>query len=114
MTQGKCFEFGIVGLNGIAGGHHRYYTELGHKVIAVADISDRIAKEKGTEFNARYIFSGLDAYKELAKVELNGISVCTPPFARKDIVCTLLEAGHNLLVEKPLAFPLEDAKAIAQ
>lgn len=109
----KGLKLGIIGLAGIAEAHHRYYTERGHEIVAVADLSDKIAEEKGKQFGAQHLFSGPDAYKKLAKLKLDGISVCTPPSARKDIVCTLLEAGHNLLVEKPLAFPLEDAKAIA-
>ncbi len=44
--------------------------------------------------------------------DLDGIIICTPPKTHFEIAQSSIEAGHPLLIEKPLTLDLEEAKTI--
>ncbi len=50
----------------------------------------------------------------LAAEQLDLVTVCTMPDTHREIVVDALEAGAEVLCEKPLAFDLDDARAIVE
>lgn len=60
---------------------------------------------------------GVPAFRDLpsllAAVEVDAISVCTPPAHRLDIVTAALEAGLHVMLEKPPAVEIGTVRAMA-
>lgn len=79
--------------------------------VAVCDTDEKRAKEAAETFKVK-------AYTEyedmIAKADMDVIHVTTPDFAHRDPVIKSLQSGRHVLVEKPMATTLEDAKAIVE
>ena len=78
--------------------------------VAVCDTNEKRAKEASEEFKIEYFADYTDM---LSKIDADVILITTPDFAHKDPVIKSLQAGKHVLVEKPLATTMDDAKAIA-
>jgi predicted dehydrogenase len=61
--------------------------------------------------NAKYV-SDFDVL--LSDADVKYVSVCTPTPTHHDIAIKLLAAGKHVLLEKPIALTISDAKAIAE
>jgi predicted dehydrogenase len=61
--------------------------------------------------DANYV-SDLDII--LSDADIKYVSVCTPTPTHRDITIRLLAAGKHVLLEKPIALTISDAKAIAE
>ena len=102
-------KIGIVGC-GIRG---RLYQRALASVegVSVAAMCDRSmgAREKvASQFDGPV----LERYEDLYALGLDAAIVATPDFAHRDAAVAGAEAGMTLMVEKPLATSLEDARAI--
>lgn len=109
-TQGYdpvTMEFGIIGL-GTHGAHHaRLLAEMGHEVIGVdADPDAR------TRFHSQFDAPVFDAPEEIFDRDLTAIVITTPNKFHEPTAVPALEAGFDLLIEKPLAHTLESAQRI--
>ena len=103
---------GFVGVGGIAGVHLENISKNNHaEIIAVCDIKEESAKEKGMQYNASF-YTDFDAMLE--NESLDAIFVCVPPFAHGDIEEKIVEHGIHLLVEKPLGLDLENVQRKAK
>lgn len=76
----------------------------------VADLSEQARKATGEAFNVPHLTA--DYRQMLADPELDAVIVCTPPKSHVKIALDVLEAGKHLLVEKPLAASLEEAREL--
>ena len=111
-------RFAVVGIGGFAGSHHaslRTETELGNaRLVAVADIAlDKFPKEVA-EFQARGVRVYHDAGEMLAR-ERGAADVVTLPVgiaAHAPLAVAAMEAGFDVLVEKPPAATVEDVDAM--
>jgi len=110
------FRLAIIGAGGIANAHSAAVKASGGRlsIVAVADV-DAANRQKLAESAGAQAFPGV---KELLKAikagfGVDGAVVCTPPFARVDIVTALLKAGIPVLSEKPIAHTAADAKKLA-
>lgn len=107
------------------GGHGRNWLTLlqreaagttvpGHdiEIVGIADPSDwarTVAEEDGIP--ATQIFTSLD--DALRFTDADAVLVVTPPATHRAVATTALEAGKHVLIEKPLATTVEDARALA-
>lgn len=117
-------NFAVVGLGEVGLTHCDEYNKMHHKVVAVAEVSEEVVEKnkafiKGElELKDGQVFTGENALRDMLEVldtgRLNGVSVCTPPYARREIVSELLDEGLDILVEIPLAHTLEDARYILE
>ncbi len=91
------------------GRHHaRVYNELKNsKLLAVADTNLSAAKEIGKKFNIRYYSDYLTLLDE---EEVDAVSVATPTSAHCTICKDILSQKKHVLVEKPIALNLEQAR----
>ena len=81
-------------------------------LVAVADPSPwarTVAEEDGIP--ATQIFASLD--EALRFADTDAVLVVTPPATHRAVATAALEAGKHVLIEKPLATTLEDARALA-
>lgn len=106
-------KVGFVGCGGIANNKHLPSLQaLGRAdLVAFCDIkqeaAEKTAKKYGTE-DAK-VFTD---YKELLKLDLDAVYVCTPNRSHKEITVAALEAGKHVMCEKPMAINYEEAKAM--
>ena len=107
-------RIGIIGSGGIAGAHARSYKQIPDvEIVAVADV----IPGKAAEFVQRWELAGAKAFddpNELLKLDLDGVSVCTPNVAHHRTSVDALNAGKNVLTEKPMAVTLDQAVEMAR
>ena len=116
----KKLRIGIIGCGGIANGKHLpSITALGGvDVVAFCDLIESRATKAAKEYGAKGAKVFTD-YKELLKLELDYVYVCTPNRSHSIIAVDALNSGKNVLCEKPKANTyaeplnmLEDSKKI--
>lgn len=87
------------------------------KLIAIADAFEEKAKGSAAKIAAHpnpqvssqvdikpdHVFSGLDAYKQLLKTDVDMIIHATPPYARPTHIAAAVDAGKHIFTEKPIA-----------
>jgi len=102
---------GVVGL-GIMGRVHTraYKSHPDAEVVAVCDIDKTKAEAFAREFSVEKVYT--DFRKMAEDPELEAVSVTTPDFLHKDPVIAFVEAGKDVLCEKPLATSVSDAEAM--
>lgn len=103
-------KIGIIGCGGIANNKHlpaiKKLTDV--DVVAFCDIiierAEKTAKEFGTE-DAK-VFTD---YRELIKLDLDAVYVCTPNRSHSEISVAALKANKNVMCEKPMAINYAEA-----
>lgn len=100
------FRIGIIGYGGFGQFLHRSWDGLdGVQVVAVADELEAQNPGPPMRFFSRW--------EELvADPDIDVVSIVTPPGSHADIACRAMEEGKHVLVEKPLAISLPDARRI--
>lgn len=69
--------------------------------------------ERAQSFATEYGGKPTDNYQQvLANPEVEVVEICTPHYSHARLVIEALEAGKHVLVEKPMAINVEDAKAM--
>ncbi len=107
--MGERLRVGVVGAGLIAGCHVRAYTATpGAEVVAVADTNTAKAEQLAATVGARAC-SDLD---EVLALDVDVVSVCTPPRSHADLTVRAVDAGRHVLCEKPVALTLADARRI--
>jgi len=101
---------GVAGVGAIGQNHARIYAELeGADLVAVYDADPARAKEIAGKFGAQAV----DSLTELASL-VDAASVSVPTAYHREVGTQLLEAGVHIMVEKPIADAVDDAKALIQ
>jgi UDP-N-acetylglucosamine 3-dehydrogenase len=99
---------GVVGVGAMGHNHVRVYTRLKNaNLLAVSDLM------KGTlaEVSKKYNTVGFVDYDNVLKMpEIDAVSVCVPTTYHYEVVMSAIEQGKHVLVEKPIAFTLKEAK----
>ena len=105
MTE-KPIRVAVVGAGEFGRNHVRVWRELeGVELAGVVDTNADRAAKIAAEFGTKVI-RDLDA---LAAERVNAVSLAVPTKAHAEIGCRLLDAGLDVLVEKPMAASLEEA-----
>ena len=115
-------RMGLIGIGGMGRGHLNQYIRLREEhsdiqLTAIADIDPD--KFKGIFFKnnpdappSHYDFSlyhcYTDAREMLEKEQLDGVDIVLPTYLHAEYTITALEAGVNVLCEKPMALNLKD------
>lgn len=113
MGGHRTVRIGIIGAGRIAHAHVRRYRELPWvEIVGAADYvpgKAQAAVDTWGYSGAR----GFDDYHAfLEQVEMDAVSVCTYNMGHRDPAVAALMAGKHILLEKPMAATLEDARAI--
>lgn len=97
---------------GSLGRHHaRNYAELAREGrVEMVGVCDSDAKTAGLVAGDNSCPSFQDWRELLGQVD--AVSIATPTETHREIACAYLDAGVNVLVEKPIAARLEDADAM--
>ncbi len=99
---------GVAGAGSMGRNHARIYSLLDGVELAVVYDADRARAEAVVaEFGGRAV----DTLEELASCcDLASVAVHT--VAHREVGCSLLEKGLHVLIEKPIAATVDDAKAL--
>lgn len=104
----RVFGIGLVGAGGFGAFCVRAFEDLpGARVVAVMDAEMSRADQVAPPQAARY--DNLEALLDDRAVDI--VHVATPPFLHGSIARQAAERGKHVLVEKPLATTIEDARA---
>ncbi|MGZ7107788.1 MAG: Gfo/Idh/MocA family oxidoreductase [Methanobacterium sp.] len=103
---------GVIGVGAMGYNHARVYSKLKNaNLIAVSDLLKEKAEEVSKEYNAK----GFVDYNDILKMpEIEAISVCVPTTHHFNVVMDAIEHGKHVLVEKPIAFTLREAKTMVK
>lgn len=111
----KKHRIGVIGAGAIAQHCHipGYAAAANCELVAIADPEEAClaaVREKGWRFAAEH-----RSHRELlaAGHRLDVVSICTPNKFHADIAVDCLDAGLDLLLEKPVALTLDEAARIA-
>jgi UDP-N-acetylglucosamine 3-dehydrogenase len=111
MTKNRStmLKVGVVGLGAMGHNHARIYSQLKCDLVGVADINPARAMEIGKKYNIPYYD---DYHQLLSKVE--AVSIAVPTTMHHIVTMDFLNAGVHCLVEKPIAFCLEEASEMIE
>jgi myo-inositol 2-dehydrogenase / D-chiro-inositol 1-dehydrogenase len=103
-------KIGFVGTGGVAQGHMQRLSEMADVTMtAYADVALDRAQAAADKFGGQ----AYDNFRAMLDGEaLDGLVICTPPFAHGDIELAACERGLHMLIEKPVAIDVEMAKPI--
>jgi predicted dehydrogenase len=102
----------VVGVGEFGRNHVRVWREMqGVELVGIVDIDAERAAKITAEFGTR----ALPDLEALANERVAGVSLAVPTKEHARIGCQLLAAGHDVLVEKPMAASVDEAdKLIAE
>lgn len=103
-------RFAVIGVKGF-GMHHidAIIHNKKAKLIAVCDIDKDAAEKAAEECGVEYC---TDYHELLNRGDIDAVDVVTPDHIHREMVIDLLNAGKNVLCEKPMALNLDDCRAM--
>lgn len=101
-------KIAVIGAGSISDFHLQAYDSNPEvEIYALCDLNEARAQEAAKKYNATHVFTD---YKELlALPEIHSVSICTWNDTHAEISIAALDAGKNVLCEKPLCQTVEDA-----
>lgn len=108
--ESVMLKVAIIGTGNISAMHIQGYLAFPErcKIVALCDIYPEKAEAKKAEYGLTdaQVFS---SHKDmLGKVDVDLVSVCTPPYVHAEISIDFLNDGKNVICEKPMAASLEE------
>ncbi|MGP4039294.1 Gfo/Idh/MocA family protein [Gracilibacillus sp. D59] len=104
---------GIVGLGSISDMHIQgYLKNQDAELFAVCDMNESRAKQTAEELGVTYYYT--DYQEMLSNNEIDAVSICTWNNTHAEIAIAALNAGKDILTEKPLCKSVEEALAIEE
>ena len=103
----------VIGLGNIATSAHLpvYASMKDVEIVGVVDLNEKQSRRVGKRFGC---FNTTDFRQMIDSTKPDVISVCTPPFARLEIIEYAAQQGIGVLCEKPMSTNLTDAGAIVK
>ncbi|MGD0451257.1 MAG: Gfo/Idh/MocA family oxidoreductase [Candidatus Bathyarchaeia archaeon] len=107
--ENKKLKIGVIGCGFVASAWHIpgfMRIEKKASVQALCDISPQLVASAAKEFNVKKTYSNVS--EMLKKEELDIVDICTPPHTHAALAVEAMEAGCNVLIEKPMALKLSE------
>ncbi len=103
----KKIKFGIVGCGHIGKRHAAVLdAAAGARITALCDID----KEKAATLASLYaVGSFTGEYRQLLAADVDVVSICTPHYLHQPMAMAAMQAGKDVVVEKPMALSARDA-----
>ncbi|MFH0748447.1 MAG: Gfo/Idh/MocA family oxidoreductase [Candidatus Bathyarchaeota archaeon] len=102
--------FGVIGTGFWGRNHARVLSELGNaRLVAVCDVDVNKAEAIGKKYDS----SWCSDVEELLKMkDLEAVCICTPTTTHAEIALKAIHSGKHVLIEKPMANTVTQAKNI--
>jgi len=110
MRADEPKKVAVIGASGIGKHHAKWWALEGAEVCAIVGTSDESVAETGNMLREMFGFSGrgYTNLRDMLKAESPDIvDVCTPPHLHYQHATTALQAGCDVLCEKPFVFDEE-------
>ncbi len=104
----KQTNVGVIGVGAMGYNHVRIYSELENaNLLAISDMVRGTLDNVSKEFNT----VGYVDYDNILQIDdIEAVNICVPTVFHHDVVMSAIEAGKNVLVEKPVASHITEAK----
>lgn len=104
----KQTNVGVIGVGSMGYNHVRIYSELENaNLVAISDMVRGTLDKVSKEFNT----VGYVDYDNILQIDdIEVVNICVPTVFHHDVVIRAIEAGKNVLVEKPIASKLNEAE----
>lgn len=110
MENMPKIKVGVIGTGALGRHHARLYAQSPNaEMIGIFDVQQEAARKVGEEFNLQ-VFSD---WQELAS-KCDALSVAVPANYHAQTTIPLLDMGKHVLVEKPIAAKLDEARAMCE
>jgi predicted dehydrogenase len=101
---------GVAGAGAMGRNHARVFSLLeGAELVAIYDQDKKRAEEVAAEFGGQAV----DSLDDFAAA-VDAATVAVPTVAHRTVGCLLMEKGVHVLMEKPIADSLDDARALIE
>lgn len=109
----RKFRVGVVGAGGIFKIAHApgWQALPDVEIAAVCDVDLQRARQVAQEVGATHVTTD---YRELVKLDLDAVDICTPNKVHTPAVLAALECGKHVLCEKPLAVTTKEVRAMGE
>ncbi len=109
----RTIKAGIIGTGFIGPAHVEAVRRLGYvEVKALAEADEKLAQQKAEQLNIRNAYG--DFRKILQDPEIEVVHNCTPNFLHFEINKAIMEAGKNIISEKPLAMDSRESAELVK
>jgi UDP-N-acetylglucosamine 3-dehydrogenase len=110
----ETIGIGVIGCGAIAQNAHlpHYAAHPRAQIVAVADIDEPRARAAAEKFGAANVYT--DYRKLLERDDIQAVSVCTPNYLHAEQTLAALQAGKDVLCEKPMATSIGDAERMVE
>ena len=100
----------VIGVGAMGKNHARVFSELENSnLVAICDSNEQVGKEIADKFKAKFYS---DLKEMLEKENIDAISICVPTKLHKETTLSIINKKIHVLVEKPIATTIEEAKEI--
>jgi len=108
----ESLKAAVVGVGAMGANHCRIYAELpGVELVGVCDVNTKAAKDAGTKYKCQ-AFGKFDKLLENMKPDIVSVVVPTQNHCEVSLAC--IESGASVLVEKPIADTVDNAKLMIE
>jgi predicted dehydrogenase len=109
----KKLKVGVIGAGSISTLHlNSYQNNTQVELTAICDLNEQRAREKAKQYQIAEVYTD---YNELLKnADIDSVSICTWNNSHAEIAIAALNAGKNVLVEKPLCKTVEEALKVEE
>jgi UDP-N-acetylglucosamine 3-dehydrogenase len=102
----------VIGVGSMGKNHARVYTELPDvQLVAVADADGEIAGSVGKRLGV----NAYQSYQEMLSTEHpEAVSIAVPTALHMEVAIAAMQAGADILIEKPIAATVDEAKFLIE
>jgi predicted dehydrogenase len=110
MSKRKSLRIGVVGVGHLGREHARVLASLPEvQLVGLYDARPEVGRQVAREFGTR----ALDSLEQLLSI-VEAVSVAVPTTAHFDVASECMSRGIHVLVEKPLAATVSEARALVE
>ena len=100
---------GLIGTGAIAHKHAESYRQIGYRLVAVSNRSEKKGRGFADEYGAEFV---ADHRHLCARPDIDYVDVCAFPDSRLEMTQVAASKGKHVLVQKPIAVTLSDARTM--
>ncbi len=105
----KKIRVGVIGVGAMGKHHARVYSDIPFAdLVGVADVNEDAAKTIAQKYKTQ----AFKDYEKLLAEDLDAVSIAVPTTLHKDVAIKVADYGIDMLIEKPIADSIENAKKI--